>query len=168
MSGPTFTWQLGSAPAVSIGASTFTAPPAPVTVVPRYLRRGIVLPFRRDEKRDYATQTGPALYVSIVTQILGTKASTDYSPGEVSWRDNFGSTLHELRHRKLDQILLELCRLRIQEALRTWAPRIRLTRVSVSELGRTLWIRILFDVTDPSGGIVFGDLESIVPLDRAA
>ena len=48
--------------------------------------RGLLIPFRRDLKRDFATGTGRELLASKVRQVLMTEGPTPRSQGELPWR----------------------------------------------------------------------------------
>jgi phage baseplate assembly protein W len=97
-----------------------------------FLGFGLLRPFRRDRKADFAAAGGEALVRSAVGQILGTMASSDFTQGELPWRTEFGSLLHLLRHQKNDAVLQELARVHVADALKRWEPRVQLTSVQVS------------------------------------
>jgi phage baseplate assembly protein W len=94
--------------------------------------RGLLRPFRRDRKADFAAGSGEAFIRSAVGQILGTMAASEFTPGELPWRTEFGSGLHLLRHQKNDALLLELARIHVVDALKRWEPRIRITSVQIT------------------------------------
>jgi phage baseplate assembly protein W len=112
--------------------------------------RGVLRPFRRDRKADFAAGSGEALIRSAVGQILGTMAASEFTPGELPWRTEFGSGLHLLRHQKNDVLLQELARVHVVDALKRWEPRIRVTSVQITrEQDRgenVLAIRLRYDV----------------------
>jgi hypothetical protein len=97
-----------------------------------FLGFGLLRPFRRDRKADFAAAGGEALVRSAVGQILGTMASSDFTQGELPWRTEFGSLLHLLRHQKNDAVLQELARVHVADALKRWEPRVQLTSVQVT------------------------------------
>lgn len=82
----------------------------------------LITPFRRDRKRDFASDSGPALVRSKVLQVLMTEGDTPQSPGELPWRTAFGSAVHRLRHQRNDAALAQLARVRVRDALRRWLP----------------------------------------------
>ena len=82
--------------------------------------RNLLIPFRRDRKRDLATGDGEALLASKVRQLLLTEGSTSRSSGELPWRTNFGAALGLLRHGSNDAAVAELARVRAREALSRW------------------------------------------------
>lgn len=121
---------------------TTTAPTAPVAGFREpsaslsggeFLGFGLLRPFRRDLKSDFASAGGESLLRSAVGQVLGTMAQSDVTHGELPWRTEFGSRLHLLRHRKNDAVLQELARAYVVEALKRWEPRISVTSVSATK-----------------------------------
>ena len=112
--------------------------------------RGVLRPFRRDRKADFAVGSGEALIRSAVGQVLGTMAASEFTPGELPWRTEFGSGLHLLRHHKNDALLQELARIHVVDALKRWEPRIRVTSVQITrerDRGENVMaIRVRYDV----------------------
>lgn len=116
-----------SAPAVDADAQASAR-----TTGTEFLGFGLLRPFRRDLKADFASDGGERLVRSAVGQILGTMASSDFTQGELPWRTEFGSLLHLLRHQKNDAMLQELARVYVVDALKRWEPRIVVTSVRAS------------------------------------
>ena len=116
-----------------------TAPPAATLPATRgnsssfrsFLGCGLVRPFRRDQKNDFANSCGEDLVGSAVGQVLGTRASTEVSQGELPWRTDFGAKLHLLMYDAIDEIFEELARVYAQDALAVWEPRIVVSDVVV-------------------------------------
>lgn len=54
-----------------------------------FLGFGLLRPFRRDLKADFAADGGERLVRSAVGQILCTMASSDFTQGEVPWRTDY-------------------------------------------------------------------------------
>ena len=109
-----------------------------------------------------------------VGQVLGTRCSSDFSGGEIPWRDEFGSLLYLLRHRANDDTTRELARIYIAEALIRWEPRVRVTGVEivseeVAGFGEVaMAIRVRFDLVsrNASGNsVLLPGLETTVPLE---
>jgi hypothetical protein len=94
---------------------------------------GLCLPFRRDQKRDFASGSGPLLLVSKVVQVLGTDGETPGSTGELPWRTTFGSPFHLMRHRNNTEVLAGLARVYARDALRRWVPEAQLIGVTVTQ-----------------------------------
>ena len=97
-----------------------------------FLGFGLLRPFRRDLKADFAADGGERLVRSAVGQILGTMAGSDFTQGELPWRTEFGSLLHLLRHQRNDAVLNELARVYVVDALKRWEPRVVVTSVKVT------------------------------------
>lgn len=93
-----------------------------------FLGNGIIRPFQRDKKNDFANASGPRLVRSTVGQILGTQAEGEVANGELPWRHGFGSQMYLLKHRK-GRIVAELGRQYAQDALARWEPRVVVTQV---------------------------------------
>jgi uncharacterized protein len=96
-------------------------------------RTNLLIPFRRDKKRDFAAGDGEALLASKVRQALLTEAATARSSGELPWRTNFGAGLALLRHQRNDAALQELARVYIRTALARWVPGAELVSLEVTQ-----------------------------------
>lgn len=92
---------------------------------------GVTRPFRRDLKKDFASSSGLDLIKSQVGQVLGTRASSNFSQGELPWNPRFGSLVHLLRHRNTFDGTKELATLYVIEALKKYLPNIRVKEVSI-------------------------------------
>jgi hypothetical protein len=106
--------------------------------------RGLIAPFRRDRKRDFASDDGDALLASKVLQVLATEGATPRSSGELPWRTAFGTPLHLLRHQRSDAALAELARVYIRDALRRWLPEATVLGVDVQRNGPELALRVRY------------------------
>lgn len=140
-----------------------------MTMANEFLGFGLLRPFRRDRKADFAAAGGEALVRSAVGQILGTMASSDFTQGELPWRTEFGSLLHLLRHQKNDAVLQELARVHVADALKRWEPRVQLTSVQVTrERDRgenVLAIRLRYNIIStnvPGNNVILGGLEHTI------
>jgi phage baseplate assembly protein W len=134
-----------------------------------FLGFGLVSPFRRDRKRDFAAESGEALVRSAVEQILGTIGASDFTQGEMPWRTEFGSLLFLLRHQKNDVALQELAKVYVQDALRRWEPRVIVTSLYAKRLedgeGNKHVIRLRYDVIQrnvPGNQVVLKGVEQTV------
>ena len=128
-----------------------------------FLGFGLTRPFRRDKKTDFASAGGADLVKSSVGQILGTRAQSELSPGEIPWRPEFGSLLHMLRHVKNKAVLQDLARVHVNDALARWAPRTIVREVTAERFlkGRGLLVRVVFDLIDenvPGNNVILGGL----------
>lgn len=104
--------------------------------------RNLLIPFRRDKKRDFASGSGTELLRSKVLQALLTAGATVRSSGELPWRTAFGAGLELLRHQRSDAALFELARVQVRDALRRWVPEADLVSVRVEHSGTTLMLRV--------------------------
>jgi uncharacterized protein len=104
--------------------------------------RNLLIPFRRDKKRDFASGSGSDLLRSKVLQALMTAGATPRSSGELPWRTAFGAGLELLRHQRSDASLGELARVQIRDALRRWVPEAELISVKVERSEATLELRV--------------------------
>jgi hypothetical protein len=106
--------------------------------------RGLLAPFRRDRKRDFASDDGDLLLASKVLQVLATEGATARSSGEMPWRTAFGTPLQLLRHQNNDIALGELARIYIRDAFRRWLPEATLISVAVDRSDSVLALRVRF------------------------
>ncbi|MDP1826667.1 MAG: hypothetical protein Q8L48_25575 [Archangium sp.] len=102
----------------------------------------LLIPFRRDKKRDFAAGNGEALLASKVRQALLTEGATPRSSGELPWRTNFGAGLALLRHQRNDAVLGELAQVYVRDALARWVPGAQLLGVEPQQSGPTLTLRV--------------------------
>lgn len=93
--------------------------------------RGLIRPFSRDGKRDFLNATSVELMESMIVQILGTRATSAVAMGELPWRPEFGSWLYLLRHANNDDVLEDLARSYVVDALGRWLPRAEITSVKI-------------------------------------
>lgn len=104
--------------------------------------RNLLIPFRRDQKNDFASGTGGELLISKVTQVLMTDGSSNALGGELPWRTAFGSKLSLLRHRNNNEVLQALARVWIKEALARWLPKVQLVSVRCEKRDALLVLRV--------------------------
>ena len=134
-----------------------------------FLGNGLLRPFRRDQKADFAAAGGEEVIKSAVGQVLGTMGSSDFTQGELPWRTEFGSLLHLLRHQKNDHVLQELARVYVVDALKRWEPRVQVTSVEVTrerlEGENVLAIRVRYNVIStntPGNNVIVAAVEQTV------
>jgi hypothetical protein len=60
--------------------------------------RGLLIPFRRDEKRDFANGTDDELQRSKARQEALTDGPSPTTQGELPWRTGFGCCAYLVRH----------------------------------------------------------------------
>lgn len=102
----------------------------------------LLIPFRRDRKRDFATGGGEPLLASKIRQALLTEGATPRSSGELPWRTSFGVGLALLRHQRNDAALRELARVYVRDALKRWVPGAQLVSLAVEQDGPALTLRV--------------------------
>jgi phage baseplate assembly protein W len=109
--------------------------------------RGLLAPFRRDRKRDFASDDGDELLTSKVLEVLSTDGGTVRSSGELPWRTAFGTPLQLLRHQNNDVALGELARVYVRDALQRWVPEATLVAVAVEREGAVLTLQVRYRAT---------------------
>jgi phage baseplate assembly protein W len=125
------------------------------------LGSGLLQPFRRDAKGDWAHGSDADLLKSNLEQVLGTVASSNFTVGELPWRPEFGSLLYLLRHRNNDAVLAELARQYVVDAVQVWEPRIRVKQADVTQDLTTgvLEIFVLYDILNRARTVVATNLK---------
>lgn len=137
-----------------------------------FLGSGLLAPFQRDGKGDFAHASGARLVGSTIAQIVATRAQSAKAGGELPWRTNAGSWIHLLRHRNNTPAFRETARVYIQSAIRRWEPRVEVLDVTavepdrINELNKPV-IRIrwrLIERNTPSNRVLFGPESTEVEL----
>ena len=126
---------------------------------------GLLTPFRRDRKRDFASGAGDELLASKVLQALMTAGATPRSSGELPWRTAFGAGLDLLRHQRNDAALAELARVQVRDTLGRWVPEAELVEVAVTREDATLQLRVRFRPARRQGRAPEQPAEVTLPLD---
>lgn len=106
--------------------------------VSNFTGSGLLRPFQRDGKGDFANAEGATLVQSVFGQILGTRASSAASEGELPWRTEAGSLLYTIKHRNNTAVTRERARVFVQDAIRRHDKRIEILDVDVVESERTI------------------------------
>ena len=127
--------------------------------------RSLLVPFRRDRKRDFASGEGADLLASKVMQALMTNGATPRSSGELPWRTAFGAGLELLRHQRNDAALAELARVHVRDTLKRWVPEAELVEVSVTREDATLMLRVRFRPARRSGQATGQPAEVALPIE---
>lgn len=135
---------------------------------------GLLTPFRRGPA-DFVAGGGDDHLKSVIGQVLGVRASSDFTEGELPWRPEFGSLLHLLRHRNNDQVTAELARVYVVEALAKWVPQVRVKEVQIDRVAATdpaernvLLVSLTYDVIGlnrPGNEVLFPSLSTTVILE---
>lgn len=137
-----------------------------------YLGKGILRPFRRDEKNDFANAGGLDLVKACVAQILGMDGASPDNPmnqGELRWDPERGAQLRRLRHHANNDLLQAMARTFVVDALARWEPRVRVRGTLAARLAvagapdAALSIHILYDVRrSNSSDVQFRDVRQTV------
>lgn len=108
--------------------------------------RGIICPFQRDGKSDFANDSGRRLLSSDIGELLGILGPTPTKPGEIPWRTELGSRLHALRHRKLHSEMIKATAEQMTSGpVRMWEPRVRPGTTTIETEGEnTMKIRFSY------------------------
>ena len=140
-----------------------------------FLGFGLLRPFRRDEKNDFANGGAEALVRARVGQILGTNGSSEFSQGEVDWNPEFGSLLYLLRHQTNPVAVKEIGKYYVVAALQRWEPCVRVTacdiRKDTDPEQTTLVISITYDIiaaNTPANNVIVSGVQQTVGLQLAA
>ena len=123
------------------------------------LPTSLLIPFRRDKKRDFASGSGEDLLASKVRQALLTEGATPRSSGELPWRTSFGSGLHLLRHLRNDAALSDLARVYVRDCLKRWVPEAELVEVTAAREGVSLQLNVRFRAAKDAGKVGTIELE---------
>ena len=97
----------------------------------------LLIPFRRDKKQDWAHASGDALLKSKIIQALATE-------GEMPWNTAMDSGLNRLRHQQNNDVLSELARVYVQDALSKWVPEVEMVDVAAEQQEAILLLRISY------------------------
>lgn len=142
-----------------------------------FLGSGLLGPFQRDRKGDFANGSGVAVVKSAIRQILGVRGANDRVQGELPWRTEFGSSLPLLRHRNNDLLLEDFARVFVIEAVERWEPRVTITDVQTerrdSAFGANtiLLVTVKFKLIEqnvPGNNVLLAEQTVDVPVQLAA
>lgn len=141
------------------------------------LGRGLLRPFRRDDKKDFANAEGVTLVKACLGQLLAMHGSNEMVQGELEWDPERGSLLYLLRHQKNALVLQELGRAYVIDAIRRFEPRVIVRACTITrEKGRdgletVFAIRLVYDVISanvPGNEVLFSGIDQTVLLPLAA
>jgi phage baseplate assembly protein W len=117
----------------AVSAGTASRPYAGKGAHP-FLGFGLITPFQRDQKRDFAAAGGERLVKSCVSQLLGMDATDDAgNVGELPWRPELGTWMYKLKHHLNNEVLDHIARAYVAEALARWEPRVVMKEVTTSK-----------------------------------
>lgn len=111
-----------------------------------FLGRGLLIPFQRDEKNDFANGADEQLIASHIVEILGMHANSGIADGELQWDTARGSRLYLLVQSQNDDVLAELAFTYVVEALDQFLPEVIVRKVSATrtkdDFGRQVGVQI--------------------------
>lgn len=116
-----------------------------------YLGAGVLLPFRRDGKDDFANGSGLEVIDTSLTSIMGTMRAGPANDGEVPFNQQLGTLLALLRHRNIDDpTTAELATHYTSESIVANEPRIKPKAVGFRPRAddNRLTVRLKYDVVD--------------------
>jgi len=108
--------------------------------------RGIITPFQRDGKGDFANDTGNRLLQSDISELLGIIGPTNTDRGELPWRDEVGARFINLKHRAIDSLSIQgQAQSMSAGQIRRFETRVRVTgaRVEVQETKLRIFVSYL-------------------------
>lgn len=136
-----------------------------------FLGFGLLRPFRRDEKNDFANGGEEAIVRARVGQILGTNGSSEFAQGELEWNPEFGCLLYLLKHQTNPVAVSEIGKYYVVSALQRWEPCVRVTRCTVRKDATpeqtTLVISLMYDIISanaPGNDVVVSGVQQNVTL----
>ena len=115
---------------------------------------GIICPFQRDGKGDFAHASGLTVLKSDIGELLGIIGPGKSQPGELPWRTSLGSRLVDLKHRRVhSEMIRAMAEQQTSGVVRRWEPRVIVgpTTVEVVDTGaRENTLRVVFAYTPRS------------------
>jgi phage baseplate assembly protein W len=93
---------------------------------------GLLFPFQRDGRGDFAKGEIAELVRGAIQQVLGVRGAGPSTQGELPWRTAYGSQVYRLQHANNDAALEDIVRFFVLDAIANYEPRIQLTDVRVS------------------------------------
>ena len=108
---------------------------------------GIICPFQRDGKGDFANADGLDLLKSDIGELIGVIGPTTQQPGELPWNTELGSRVLMMKHRGLHAEMVRANADQLVSApVRRWEnrARVRSTEVVVDENAQSLTIKFSY------------------------
>lgn len=120
---------------------------------------GIVTPFQRDAKGDFANASGMRLLKDDIGELVGIIGPTATKPGELAWDPDRGSQIHSLLHRRVHlDMTRALAEQYLSSAVRRYEGRVIVGPATVTEEeGNKLTVRFGFFPK----GTQLGELETV-------
>jgi hypothetical protein len=122
--------------------------------------RGLLCPFQRDGKGDFANGAGRHLLASDIGELLGVIGPMGVEGGELPWNMDLGSRLNAIRHRNAHSDLVRATADAMTAGIiQRYEKRVRCgqSQIQPSADGRTLDIRFSYIPLGDTQGAVFYD-----------
>ncbi len=122
---------------------------------------GIICPFQRDGKGDFANASGLSLLKSDVAELIGIIGPTVQQPGELPWNTEVGSRVLLMKHRgQHAEMVRATAEQMVSAPVRMWEKRARVasTSVVIDEKAQSLTIRFSYV---PVGRRAVGTAETV-------
>ena len=143
---------------VVVPAANDAATPSPIDA---FLGVGLLAPFARDQKSDFVSGRGVELIKSSIRRIVGVRGASETAQGELRWRTEFGSQLYRLRHSNNDDVLADIARVYVVDAITRWEPRVSVLDVVIERAASTFGPNTVLRIT-----VRFGVINQNVPSNR--
>lgn len=143
---------------VVVPAAGDAVAPSPIDA---FLGRGIVAPLARDQKSDFTSAAGVELIRASIRRILGVRGASETAQGELRWRTEFGSQLYRLRHQNNDDVLADIARVFVADAIARWEPRVALIDTVIQQDASSFGPNTVLRIT-----VRFGVINKNVPGNR--
>lgn len=140
-------YPLAPDPSPSAAASSTTSSDVVPNAAPFTASRGLLLPFVRNQRDDFANAGGREMHVARVRLFCQVRGPTERGPGEIPWRPQDGAALQNLRHANNTRMFRAMAAHLLNDAFRRSLPGYTLTDVVSArpEKGVTL-LTLKFDV----------------------
>lgn len=150
------TYPLSADPAPLPATPTADATPTLANASPTVTGRGLLLPFRRNQRDDFANGTGRELWQSRVELLLSVDGPTETSTGEIAWRPDEGTAIRLLRHKNNTSILRSMAEAYIRQGFqRSFRGKLKLNRVTkFTKESNKVVMEVAFDVIAPNAPVV--------------
>lgn len=145
----TYLLEPDAAPLAATGGGSTTSVP---NALPTVGQRTLLLPFRRNERDDFANAGGEEAWIARVLLVLSIRGPTERGVGEIPWRPQDGASLHLLRHQNNTRALGTMAKAYVIRALQRSLPAVRVVDVVATRpAANTLHLAVRFDVVDRRG-----------------
>lgn len=122
---------------------------------------GIICPFQRDGKGDFAHAGGGRLLTSDIGELLGIIGPVGVRGGEVPWRMEMGSNLQSLRHRRThSELVRATAEAMTAGVIKKYEPRVRAgaSTAEPGDDGQSIQVRLSYQPVGSQQSAVFYEL----------